>query len=324
MPRPVAVFTDLEDLDPTPGITLLTEAGFEVRIADAPDADSIVRAAADAVGLLVGYAPVDAALLDRLPSVRIIATLSAGYDQVDIEAARARGVWVCNLPDAATEEVAVHALASALALVRRLPQADATVRGGGWNQEFTRRELPRRTSELTLGIVGMGRIGSRLADFARPVFGRVAGFDPLGRTGRWPAHVESLDLDGLIENSDVLSLHLPLTASTRGLIGRRELARMPHGAFLVNVSRGGLLDHAALLEALGEGRLTGAALDVLPEEPPADDDPLRTHPRLLLSPHSAYLSDAANRAYVERPAANLVAWYRTGRPLTPVPEGVPA
>ncbi|MFJ6216670.1 C-terminal binding protein [Streptomyces sp. NPDC092296] len=321
MSPPVAVFTDLDDLDPAPGVALLTEAGFEVRIAEGPDPQSIVRAAADAVALLVGYAPVDAALLDRLPAVRILATLSAGYDHIDTEAARARGIWVCNLPDAATEDVAVHALASALALVRRLPQADAVVRGGGWNQDFT--EVPRRAGELTLGLVGLGRIGSRLAEIAAPVFGTVAAYDPRSRADR-PARVRLLTLDQLIETSDVLSLHLPLTDTTRGLIGRAEIARMPHGSLLVNVSRGGLVDHAALLEALDEGRLAGAALDVLPQEPPAPDDPLRTHPRLLLSPHSAFLSDASLRAYVERPAANVISWHRTGRPLTPVTEGVPA
>ncbi|MER7693197.1 C-terminal binding protein [Streptomyces sp. NPDC097610] len=316
MTGPLAVFTDLDDLDPAPGVALLTEAGFEVRIADSTDPEVIARAASDAVALLVGYARIDGALLGRLPHLRILATLSAGYDMVDADAARARGLWVCNLPDAATEEVAVHALASALSLVRELPQADAVVRRGGWTTDLPR--LPRRAGELTLGLVGMGRIAAKLAELAVPIFGRVAAHDPLCGPRHWPTAVERTDLETLLERSDVLSLHAPLNDATRHLIGRAQLERMPVGGFLVNVARGGLVDHSALLEALDSGRLAGAALDVLPVEPPAEDDPLRTHPRLLLSPHSAFLSDASRRAYVERPAENVIAWHRTGRPLTPV------
>ncbi|MDF4249613.1 C-terminal binding protein [Streptomyces sp. WMMB303] len=313
---PLAVFTDPDDLDPAPGVAKLTEAGFEVRIADSPAPDAIARAAADAVALLVGYARIDAHLLDRLPALRIVATCSAGYDMVDTEAARARGVWVCNLPGAATEEVAVHALAAALSLIRELPQADATVRRGGWTGDLPR--LPRRPGELTLGLVGTGRIATRLAELAAPLFGRVLAHDPLDRPPRGPAAFRRTDLATLLAASDVLSLHAPLTDATRGLIGSAELDRLPEGSFLVNVARGGLLDHTAVLAALDGGRLAGAALDVLPTEPPAPDDPLRTHPRLLLSPHMAFLSDAARRTYVERPAENVVAWHRTGQPLTPV------
>lgn len=316
MTGPLAVFTDLDDLDPTPGVTMLTKAGFEVRIADSAHPDAIAEAASDAVALLVGYARIDADLLDRLPHVRILATLSAGYDMVDAEAARARGLWVCNLPDAATEEVAVHALASALSLVRELPQADAVVRCGGWTTDLPR--LPRRAGELTLGLVGMGRVAAKLAELAAPVFGHIAAYDPLCHPEHWPTTVQRTDLDTLLASSDVLSLHAPLNDTTRNLISRPQLERMPAGSFLVNVARGGLIDHTALLDALDSGHLAGAALDVLPVEPPAPDDPLRTHSRLLLSPHSAFLSDASRRAYVERPAENVIAWYRTGRPLTPV------
>ncbi|MFB7948005.1 C-terminal binding protein [Kitasatospora phosalacinea] len=321
--RPLAVFTDLDELDPAPGVALLTEAGFDCRTADGPDPDSIVRAARTATALLVGYAPVDAALLDRLPALRVIATLGAGYEHVDTAAAHARGITVCNLPDAATEEVAVHALATALALVRRLPQADAAVRRGGWNRDLA--ELPRRASELTLGVLGLGRIGTRLAALAAPVFGRVVGHDPRPTATPRPVPAHRVGLDELLATSDVLSLHLPLTDATRGLLDATRLARLPHGAVLVNTARAGLLDHTALLAALDTGALSGAALDVLPEEPPAPDDPLRSHPRLLLSPHSAFLSDATLRAYVVGPARNVIAWHRTGTPLTPVPSaGVPA
>lgn len=325
MSRPLAVFTDTEDLDPAPGIQLLRDAGFDVRVAGSRDPDVIAAAAKGAVALIVGYARIDAALLDRLPRLRILATMSAGYDMIDTAEARRRGLWVTNLPDAATEDVAVHALASALSLVRRLPQADAAVRAGGWNTEFTRQaELPRRASELTLGLVGFGRIARRLATLAAPVFGRVAAHDPHLAPARWPTGVERHDsVVELAAASDILSLHLPLTPATRGLVDDALLKAMRPGSLLVNVSRGELVDSRALLAALDSGQLAGAALDVFPVEPPPADDPLRFHPRIQLSPHSAYLSDTSRRAYVCRPAENVIAWQRTGRPLTPVIDPTP-
>ncbi|MPY35295.1 C-terminal binding protein [Streptomyces adustus] len=322
MPRPVVVITDTEELDPEPGVALLTEAGFDVKVVGSRDPEAIAGAARDADALIVGYARIDAALLDRMPRLRILATMSAGYDMIDtVEAAR-RGLWVTNLPGSATEEVAVHALASALALTRRLPQADAVVRAGGWNTDFT--EVPRRASEMTLGLFGFGRIARALARLAAPVFGRVVAHDP--HTADWPTGVERVDLDTLVASADVLSLHTASTSQTRGIVDAALLARTRPGAVLVNVSRGDLVDPAALLAALDSGRLAGAALDVFPVEPPAADDPLRSHPRLLLSPHSAFLSDASLRAYATEPARNVIAWWTTGLPHTPVvvPETVPA
>ncbi|MGW4053541.1 C-terminal binding protein [Streptomyces sp. NPDC004779] len=320
MSRPVAVFTDTEDLDPRPGVRLLVDAGFEVRVAGTRDPDVLAATARDADALIVGYARVDAALLDRLPRVRILATMSAGYDMVDVDEARRRGLWVTNLPDVATEDVAVHALASALSLLRRLPQADAVVRSGGWNEEFAGQQfLPRRASELTLGLVGFGRIARTLAAIAAPVFGRVAAYDPHADAARWPAGVERhADLGALAASADLLSLHVPLTPGTHRLVDRALLERMRPGGFLVNVARGELVDAEALVAALDSGRLAGAALDVFPVEPPPAEDPLRHHPRIQLSPHSAFLSDTSRRGYVCRPAENIVAWHRTGRPLTPV------
>ncbi|TXS52735.1 C-terminal binding protein [Streptomyces sp. t39] len=319
MDQPIAVFTDTEDLDPEPGARLLADAGFDVRVAGSRDPDVIAAAAAGATALIVGYARVDAGLLDRLPSLRIVATMSAGHDMVDTAEARRRGLWVTHLPDAATEDVAVHALASTLSLVRRLPQADAVVRSGGWSEDFTAAELPRRASGLTLGLVGFGRIARRFAALAAPVLGGVAAYDPHADPAGWPAGVARYDdLGALAAAADVLSLHVPLTPETRALVDARLLARMRPGSFLVNVSRGELVDAAALLDALASGRLTGAALDVFPVEPPPAGDPLRGHRRIQLSPHSAFLSDSSRRAYVCGPAENVVAWHRTGRPLTPV------
>lgn len=309
---PVAVYTDVVDTDPRPGMALLEQAGFTVRLATSPAPQDIAAVAEDADALLLGYAAVDRSLLARLPALRIIATQSVGHDMVDLEACRERGIWVSNVPGAATEEVAAHALAMTLALLRGLPQLDRDVRAGMW--DGTRHEL-RRPSTVTVGVVGLGRIGRRYAGYVRPIVGRVVGHDPMV-----PAlpDVESLALDELLASSDVVSLHLPLTGASRGLLDARPLALMRPGAALVNVSRAGLVDHQALLQLLDEGHLSGAALDVLPEEPPRADEPLLRHPRVLVTPHAAYLSSASRLDYVLEQARNVIAWHVHGRPGSPV------
>jgi D-3-phosphoglycerate dehydrogenase len=308
---PLAVYTDGVDVDPEPGVRLLEDAGFAVRVLDTADPERIRREGSGAAALLIGYSPVDAALLAGLPELGIVATQSVGYDMVDVDAARRHGIWVSNVPAAATEEVAVHALAMVLSLQRGLPVLDRAVRDGRW--DATELAL-RRPSSTTLGILGLGRIGRRLAALARGVHGRVIGHDPAVAAAEWPAEVEPVALDALFEQADVLSLHLPLTERTARIIDRAALARMREGALLVNVSRGGLIDPAALLEALDSGRLGGAALDVLETEPPAAGDPLVRHPRVLVTPHAAYRSDEAARAYVVEQARNVIAWARDGRP----------
>ncbi|ANH38250.1 Glycerate dehydrogenase [Nocardioides dokdonensis FR1436] len=312
MSRPVAVYTDVTELDPAPGVALLEQAGFEVRVLDESDPDRVAALAADASVLLIGYSVVDAALLDRLPQLRLVCTQSAGVDTVDLAAAAARGVQVAHVPDGATDDVAGHALAMALALVRGLPFLDRQVREGQWDGTS---EPLRRLSSVRLGVVGMGRIGRRLATMALPLFGEVVGHDPVPGTQHWPDGVRSASFDDLLAEVDVLSLHLPLTDGTRSLLGAPQLARMRPDALLVNVSRGGLVDHDALLAALDDGRLAGAALDVLPVEPPPADSVVLRHPRVLLTPHAAYLSPDSAAAYVRTQAENAVAWRDTGRAL---------
>ncbi len=318
MPAPLAVYTDVVDVDPAPGVALLEDAGFAVRVLGTDDPERIAREAAGAVALLISYTPVTAALLAALPGLRIVATQSVGYDMVDVEAARARGIWVANVPGAATEEVAVHAFAMGLSLLRGLPFLDRAVREGRWDSA---QEPLRRPSGATLGILGLGRIGRRVGLLAQGVYGRVVGHDPMVGRDSWPEGVEALERDALLAAADVISLHLPLTPESRHAIDAAALARMRPGAFLVNVSRGALVEPRALLAALDGGGLAGAALDVLEVEPPAPDDPLTRHPRTLVTPHAAYYSGDAARAYVVGQARNVVAWHRDGRPVGSVVAG---
>lgn len=312
--RPAALYLPLEPLDVGPGEDLLRHGGVEVlHLTDRPSPKQLGRV----VAVLAGYSAVDAELLDRLPAVRMVVTHSAGVDMVDLDEVRARGLWLANLPDGATEEVAVHALAMALAVVRRLPHFDEDVREGRWDTDTS--VLPQVPRELTCGVVGLGRIGCAFARLAGGVFGRVVAFDPALPSDAWPAGVEPYpDLDAMLAASDCVSLHVPLADGTRHLLDGRRLALLPQGAVVVNVSRGGLIDTSALLQSLDEGHLSGAACDVLEIEPPDPEDPVLTRRDVLLSPHVGYLSAAALRRYAETPARNVLALLSEGRPLNPV------
>ena len=160
-PRPLAAITDTDEIDPSPAVSTLEGAGFAVDVLDSRDPSVIAEGAAEASALVIGYARVDADLLDRLERLQVVAAMSVGVDTVDLRAAEERGIWVSNVPDAATEEVAVHALALALGLVRRITFLDRHVRSGGWGVDAA--ESMRRPSRLSLGVVGLGRIGRRFA-----------------------------------------------------------------------------------------------------------------------------------------------------------------
>lgn len=321
-PRPVAVYTDMEDLDFTAGRALLEAAGYEVRYLATRDPEAIVAGAAGAEALLVGYAPVTAAMLDRLPGLRIVALVSMGFDNVDIEAARACGVWVTNLPGVATEEVATHALAMMLSALRELPFFEKRVAEGDWLSR-PRHAVPR-LSEQRLGLVGLGRIGRRLAGLARPLFGEIVAYDPylpdtaeqreeLAREG-----IRLTDLDEVLATTAAVSLHVPLTETTHHLIGAEQLGRMRAGSVLVNVSRGQLIDGAALRDAVDSGHLRAAALDVLDVEPAPAGHPLVGRPRIQVTPHVAFLSERTLAEYVRIQAQNVVTLRDAGRPDTPL------
>jgi D-3-phosphoglycerate dehydrogenase len=299
--------------------SLMRAAGMDVVSAQCRSEDDVIEAARGCSGVLTQYAPMNAKVFDARPELRIVSRFGAGYDTVDLEAARARGVWVANSPDYGVGEVATHALAMALALVRHLPFYDRDVRAGNWH--FTSAGELRRPRTLTLGIVGLGRIGSRMAEVSRPVFGRLLGCDPYIDAARVPPGVERVALDALFRESDIVSLHVPLNDETRHLAGERMLSLMKPGSWLVNTARGAVADVRAVLAALDAGQLDGAALDVLPKEPPEADDALLRHPRLLLTPHAAFYSNEGERELRRKAAQNLVDWALTGRPTYVVVEG---
>ncbi len=239
----------------------------------------------DVVAVLVPpEVQVGAAQLARVPGVRILTATATGFDHLDLEAIAAAGSWATHCPGYCDEEVADHAITFALALLRGVVELDRSVRDGGWDESPA---PPRRLAGSTMGIIGLGRIGRQVARRAAALQMRVLACDPLVTDG---GEAQLVSLEELLERADVVTLHALLTPSTREMIGACELARMRPGAYLVNCARAALVDHAALGEALRSGRLGGCALDVLPTEPPAPDEPALAWPRTVLNPHSAWYS----------------------------------
>lgn len=320
--RPLAVYTDIDDTDPSAGIRLLEEHGFEVRVLGTRDPAEIIAGAQGAVALLPGYAAVTREVIEALPSLRIVSLMSMGFDYVDVEATSERGVWVTNVPGAATEEVATHALAILLSSVRQLPFYTASATPSDWNDRSP--AAPPRLSETTLGVIGLGKIGRELVRLAAPLFGAIVGYDPmLPDTPEVRAELDALGvrragLDEVRATADVLSLHLPLTPETERMVDAEFLAAMPRGSVLVNVSRGGLIDSHALAAALDSGQLSGAALDVLDQEPPEPGHPLLGRDDVVLTPHIAYFSARTEIEYVRIQAQNAVSLLETGAPDSPV------
>ena len=308
---------DFPDVDLETG--LFRDAGMEVARAQCRTEEDVIAASEGCQGLLTQYAPINARVFEARPEIRIVSRLGAGYDTVNVADARRFGVWVANSPDYGVGEVATHALAMALALVRHIPRYERDIRAGKWHYASTGGLA--RTAELTLGILGLGRIGKRMSYMARNIFGPVIACDPYLIDGDFPAYVKRVSKEELFRRADIVSLHVPLTDETRGLVDARLLSLMRKGSFLVNTSRGAVVKVDDALAALDSGRLEGAAFDVLPNEPPEADHPILRHERVLLTPHAAFYSVEGERELRTKAAQNLIDWATLGRPKYVVVEG---
>lgn len=262
-----------------------------IRLVDANALTPDDMAKAGVTGILLGtLKKVDVALLAAMPSLAAVVRQGLGVDNIDIPAATARAIVVCNINDYCIEEVAVHALACALSLMRRLAFFDANTRAGLWRKGMASMLRP---STATVGIIGYGQIGRAFAARAQAIFGTVLVHDPWAALPEPGAKVEFVSLDDLLARSDVITVHAPLTPQTRGLIGAEGFARMKPGAVVINASRGGIVDEAALLAALRDGHIASAALDTFSVEPLPPDHALMREQRVLLTPHIAWLSTRA-------------------------------
>jgi D-3-phosphoglycerate dehydrogenase len=311
----VVVITDLDHDNVDPERAVLDGHDVELRLLACRTPEEVAAQASDADVLLNQYVPITGEVLDALPRCRLVVRYGVGVDNVEVEAAAERGVWVANVPDYGRDEVADHTLALALSLLRGVVVLDRSVHDGGWDLAPAR--PLRRLSALAWGVVGCGAIGSAVGGRAAALGMRVLGYDLPQVRSRAP--VERVGLEELLAAADLVSLHAALTPSSHHLIGAGALGRMRPTAFLVNTARGGLVDTAALLAALEAGELAGAALDVLETEPPDElGRRLARHPRVVATPHAAWYSEEAFVTLKSEAAREALRVLEGGRPRSPV------
>ena len=308
---PTALLTDAErfpfDADDR---ALLDDAGVELRELQGHEPEDVVRAARGADAVFVYHARFPRETIELLDGVRVLARCGAGYDNIDVAAARERGIEVVYVPDYGVDDVADHALALLLACARRVAESDRAIRAGRW-PAYADLAPMHRLRGRTLGVIGYGRIGRNLADKARALGLRVLVHDPYVD--------ESVDRDRLLRESDFVSLHLPLDDETEHTIGHVELAAMKPTAILVNTARGPVVDTDALVDALRAGVVGGAGLDVFEEAPLPLGHALRSLDNVVLTPHAAAYTEEGLAEVRKRPLADALRVLRGEQPKDAVP-----
>jgi D-3-phosphoglycerate dehydrogenase len=299
------------------GVKILREGGLEADVKTGLSEDELATAVRDYEGVIVRSATkVTRRVIEAADGLRLVGRAGVGVDNIDLEAATQRGVVVMNTPLGNITSAAEHALALMTALARHVPAADAKMKEGGWDKKkFTGVELTGKT----LGVVGLGKIGTIVARVARAFPMRILVHDPyLNPKRAEELDVELADLDRLLKESDFVTLHVPLNDSTRGLIGKDALAKMKPTARLINCSRGGVVDEDALAEALRDGRIAAAALDVYATEPLPAESPLRAAPNIILTPHLGASTAEAQEKVAEDLARQFVDYFARGEIKNPV------
>jgi D-3-phosphoglycerate dehydrogenase len=289
MPQPIIAVTDSPFPTLDPAKAALKGLDPELRMAKSASADDILAVARDADAILVTYAKLTADLIGQLRRCRAIGRFGLGVDNIDLVAAKQKGIAVNYVPDYCIREVSDHAMALLLALIRKIPLSNTVVQAGRWEMPAV---VPITRIEGTmLGLIGFGNIPRLVAPKAQAFGMKVQAYDPFTKPEVFKgAGVSSVDLDTLLATSDYVSVHAPLMPQTRGMLGADAFAKIKRGAYVVNTARGPLIDESALVAALDSGRVGGAALDVVTTEPLAKDSPLLGRPNVIVTPHTAFYS----------------------------------
>lgn len=288
----------------------------ELVVYDRTPDELIAERCAGARIVLTNKTPLSARTLSGLPDLELICVLATGYNVVDLEKSAQLGIPVVNVPEYGSDSVAQHAIALLLELTNRVALYDAAVKRGEWSRSPDFTFLAEPLTELcgkTMGIVGLGRIGGRVARIAHAIGMDIVAHNPRHRTAPDGVPVRWLALDELFAKADVVSLHCPLTAENEGLVNRARLALMPSHALMINTSRGALVKELDLAQALNSGAIAGAALDVSAREPIASDNPLLTARNCIITPHIAWATLSARRRLMATTAGNIAA-YLAGAP----------
>lgn len=307
-----AVFLDFGtlgpgELDPTP----LQDAVSDLTLFDSTTDEELAGRIREAEFIYTNKIRFDDAVFDLAKSLKFIGLTATGTDNIDLEAARRRGVAVCNIVAYCTQSVVEHVFGVLLNFTHNLSRYNALVRAGRWQEadNFCTLDYPlKELSAMTLGIVGLGELGRGVREIAdqfnmQVLVARRVGAEASPKDGR-------VDLDELLEKSDVVSLHCPLNEQTREMLGAAQFRRMKNSAILINTARGGLIDSAALVDALESGEIAAAAIDVLPQEPPVDGNPLLDYrgDNLVMTPHIAWATVEARQNAIDELAANVRAF----------------
>lgn len=305
-----AVFLDYATMGPGLDVQPLSRFFSEFESHDVTARDEVAQRIRDAEFVFANKALLKADILSAAGRLRLIGLTATGTDNVDLEAARRHGIAVCNIRAYCTGSVVEHVFGVMLMLTHSLGRYDASVRDGEWQraEDFCLLSHPiRELSAMTLGIVGHGELGQGVAAVAQAFGMRVL---VAARPGAAQTDATRAPFEQVLEDSDVISLHCPLTDATRNLIDGETIARMKPGAFLINTARGGLVDSGALAEALERGHLAGAAVDVLSREPPVNGDPLLDYRgnNLIITPHIAWAGDESRQNAIHELAANVEAF----------------
>jgi D-3-phosphoglycerate dehydrogenase len=289
----------------------LSAVPAELKLSEQATPEEILRVAAPADALLVTYAKITGDMIGQMKRCRIISRFGIGVDNVDLDAATAAGIVVTKVPDYCIDEVSDHAMALLLALVRKIPASNAQVHAGRWEMKAV---VPiHRLRGRVLGLVGFGRIPQLVAPKAKAFGLRVIVYDPFVPADVLARErVDQVDFDELLAESDYVSIHTPLLPETRNLFSTEAFGRMKPGAYLINTARGPIVDDQALAKALDAGQLAGAALDVMPTEPPVGS-PLLGRENVIITPHTSFYSEES-LLELQRKAAQEVADVLSGKP----------
>lgn len=317
MSRPLIAVTDSVFPSLDPAIAALARIDPEVRIAKSASAEDILAVARDADGILVTYAKLPGDLLRQLKRCKVIGRFGLGVDNIDLPAAAECGITVTYVPDYCMHEVSDHAMALLLALVRKIPFSNSLVQSGRWQMPAV---VPiHRLHGRVLGLVGFGNIPRALVPKAKAFGLRVVTHDPyVSKETLAASDVEGVSFDRLLQISDYVSIHAPLSPATRNLFNTEAFRKMKKGALLVNTARGPLIDELALLQALDSGHLGGAALDVVAVEPLAKDSPLLGRDNVILTPHTAFYSVEALNELQTKCASDVARVLSGEKPVYPV------
>ncbi len=305
---------DLDHIDVEQEKKVLDEAGCNFEWLQCKTQEEIIEKCKGAVVLLNQYVKMDKNIFEALPTVKCIVRYGVGYDNVNLEDASKYGVQVCNVPDYGTNEVADQAIAHVMALTRKTTLFNKLIRDGVWDYQ---KSIPLfRLKEATVGICGVGRIGSAFAKRIQPLCKEVIAYDAEydASNNRFPDFVKFVSFKELLSRSDILSIHCPRSEKTYHMFGKNELKAMKNTAYLVNVSRGGIIDEDALYWALENGEIAGAGLDVVEKEPLSADNPLLKFDNFSISPHAAWYSEQSSQELKRKVAEEAVRFLR-GEPV---------